>query len=62
MSSKQCSKCQVSFECTNEKEGCWCETVFVDIHTLNHLKQTYNNCLCPVCLKEFAKGNYPGKK
>jgi hypothetical protein len=62
MSVKNCSKCSISFECTNEKMGCWCEEMFLSIDTLTELKQTYSDCLCPKCLKEFEKVNYPGEK
>lgn len=54
MSIKVCSKCNQSFECQNETNGCWCEGLFLSIDTLNELKQQYDNCLCPTCLKEFA--------
>ncbi|MBK7182402.1 MAG: cysteine-rich CWC family protein [Bacteroidetes bacterium] len=54
MSIKICSKCSRSFECQNESMGCWCEELFLSINTLNEIKQQYDNCLCPTCLKEFA--------
>lgn len=62
MSTKSCSKCNVSFECCNEKEGCWCENVWLDIPTLNHLKQEYSNCLCYNCLKQYSKEEVSEKK
>lgn len=51
---KNCSKCDAAFECCNEKEGCWCESLYIDLGTLNSLKKTYDNCLCPNCLKEYS--------
>jgi hypothetical protein len=61
MSVKSCSKCLVSFECTNETSGCWCEQLVIPPMVLAHLKETYANCLCPQCLKEFSKLNYDSK-
>jgi hypothetical protein len=52
---KSCSKCLVSFDCCNEKPGCWCEELYLDIETLKQLKGTFDNCLCPKCLKEYAQ-------
>jgi hypothetical protein len=57
MSIKICSKCKTSFECCNEKMGCWCEDLSIDIKTLNELKKTYDNCLCPKCLTEYSNNN-----
>jgi len=57
MSFKKCSKCKVEFECGNEKPGCWCENLYLDIATLNELKAKYDNCLCPNCLKEYGERN-----
>ncbi len=54
MSSKNCSKCNVVFECSNEKRGCWCEDLLLDIKTLKTLKEQYDNCLCPLCLKDYS--------
>ncbi len=54
MSFKKCSKCHASFECGNEKPGCWCEDLLLDMQTLKELKLKYDNCLCPNCLKEYS--------
>ena len=62
MSVKQCSKCKITFECTNEKKGCWCEDLIIDIATLNQLREKYNNCLCPNCLKGYASSDNIEKK
>jgi hypothetical protein len=62
MSVKSCSKCSATFECSNEKMGCWCENLFLDIDTLKKLKEEYDNCLCPNCLKEYANSNNIIKK
>jgi hypothetical protein len=54
---KKCSKCYNSFDCCNEKEGCWCENVFLDLETLKDLKNTFDNCLCAECLKVYERNN-----
>ncbi|MGQ0828494.1 MAG: cysteine-rich CWC family protein [Bacteroidota bacterium] len=54
MAAKNCSKCTSAFECSSEKEGCWCDELYVDATTLKTLKEQYDNCLCPVCLKEYS--------
>jgi len=54
MAIKKCSKCGSEFTCGNEKPGCWCEDLFLDIATLNELKEKYDNCLCPICLEEYS--------
>jgi hypothetical protein len=54
MSVKKCSKCGQQFECQNGSMGCWCEAFYLPINTLNEIKQQYDNCLCPICLREFA--------
>jgi len=54
MALKKCSKCGKEFTCGNEKPGCWCEGLFLDIETLNELKEKYDNCLCPTCLEAYS--------
>ncbi|MCB0696619.1 MAG: cysteine-rich CWC family protein [Chitinophagaceae bacterium] len=61
MATKQCSKCNTPFACTAPIAGCWCEQYTVPIDTLQHLKSTYDNCLCPDCLSEYATGNAPAE-
>ena len=50
---KKCSKCEMPFNCQNESRGCWCENLQLSSQQLAHLKENYDNCLCPKCLKEF---------
>ena len=50
---KICSKCGSGFDCQNDLGGCWCENVELTGKALEELKQSYENCLCPVCLKSF---------
>ena len=54
MSTKKCSKCETAFECCNEQRGCWCESLTIAPETLKKLENTYDNCLCPNCLKDYS--------
>ena len=55
MAKKECSKCGSSFTCTNETAGCWCENLQLSTQTLQFLKDSYENCLCPDCLKHYEQ-------
>jgi hypothetical protein len=45
-----CSKCKEKFECSGDKE-CWC----AKLDYLPNIRwYGYEDCLCPVCLKEIA--------
>ena len=54
MALKHCSKCNTTFECCSDKEGCWCENLAVSLETLNALRNQFENCLCPSCLTEYS--------
>lgn len=55
MAVKVCSRCQEQFECCMESRGCWCEDLTLSTESLQHLREEYDNCLCPECLKLFAE-------
>lgn len=55
MAVKKCSKCSADFMCTNEQRGCWCENLYISPAGLKALKESYDNCLCPVCLSTYAE-------
>ena len=50
---KTCSRCGASFTCQNEARGCWCEDLTLSPETLALLRQQFDNCLCPTCLKSY---------
>ncbi len=50
---KRCSKCGVSFDCGGLL-GCWCRDIKLDATTLATMKERYDDCLCPDCLKQLA--------
>jgi hypothetical protein len=55
---KRCPKCGVAFDCGGLL-GCWCRDVKLDSAMLAALKERYNDCLCPHCLKELAAVDTP---
>jgi len=57
---KRCSKCGGEFECGG-LFGCWCRDVKLDSATLAALKERYDDCLCPDCLKQIATLDTPSK-
>ena len=57
---KRCSKCGLAFECGG-LFGCWCRDVKLDSATLAALKERYDDCLCPGCLKQLATLDTPSK-
>lgn len=50
---KECPKCGTGFKCMGE--DCWCEQYQILPKNLYYIRKTWNNCLCPECLKEFAE-------
>jgi hypothetical protein len=51
---KRCSKCGLTFECGG-LFGCWCRQVKLDQAALAALKQQYDDCLCPSCLRQISQ-------
>lgn len=47
---KACSNCGVIFECSSDY-GCWCNDVSLTSEQLSWIKENYDNCLCPSCLR-----------
>lgn len=35
--------------------GCWCQQYTLSADTLKHLKENFENCLCPQCLATYAE-------
>lgn len=52
---KTCSKCSSPFTCQNEQRGCWCEKLSLSAETLAYLRQHFDNCLCPACLRDYEQ-------
>lgn len=51
---KKCSKCQKKFSCYSD-EHCWCTEEKVPVDNLKQLKQQFQGCLCPDCLRIYAR-------
>jgi hypothetical protein len=51
---KTCPRCARAFDCRTTA-GCWCGGVRLNVATLERLRQTYRDCLCPTCLVEIAE-------
>lgn len=51
---KNCSKCGKSFECAHHND-CWCSEYVIPTDILRFLKKTYEDCLCPDCLAQYAE-------
>ena len=49
---KTCQRCKACFECRSG--DCWCDNVRLRPATLKWLMRSYDGCLCPSCLAEFA--------
>src|SRR5215831_2856607 len=53
--SKRCSRCEREFGCGGGAPGCWCESVELAHETLAELRSVAEDCLCPICLGDFAR-------
>lgn len=62
---KICPRCSESFTCRQDRsEVCRCMHVCLNVGVREYVKQNYDACLCPTCLKEtsacfFAMGVNP---
>jgi hypothetical protein len=50
---KKCPKCGNSFPC--EGDDCWCHNYQILNKNIHYIRTTWDDCLCPSCLKEFAE-------
>ncbi len=53
---KYCGRCGEGFEC-RAGQVCWCEEIDLARDQLKWLKETYDACLCPVCLRLVSAGS-----
>src|SRR6476646_230612 len=51
---KNCPRCKERFECRSD--GCWCAQVRLSAAMLKWLDRTFDDCLCPACLSQYAVG------
>jgi hypothetical protein len=53
----RCQLCGNEFTCGVNAGRCWCEEVKLTVEALDQLHALFKDCVCPGCLKEFAKSN-----
>lgn len=58
---KECPRCGLLFDCycQSEYKQCWCLDYKLSAEQLDHLKNRFQNCLCPNCIKEFLENGIP---
>jgi hypothetical protein len=57
---KTCSRCGKTFGCGSGAPGCWCEDVQLENETLQQLRDSFANCLCPPCLRAYQSPEKAG--
>ncbi len=56
---KICGRCSASFNCREDRiELCSCRKVTLVRGVRDYIKDNYQNCLCPKCLKETNAAFY----
>jgi cysteine-rich CWC protein len=50
-----CDSCGEEFGCGAKLDGCWCNDLKLDPGAAEFLKNKFDACLCPKCLKTFAE-------
>ncbi len=51
---KRCPSCGRFFSCMGE-EDCWCENYRILKKDMLTIMNTYDNCICPSCLKKYEE-------
>jgi len=49
-----CPRCGKEFHCSKSAK-CWCYELDIPPETMENLQREYENCLCPECLKPYAR-------
>jgi hypothetical protein len=49
-----CPKCGKQFKCSTSAK-CWCYEYDVPVEVMEDLQQEFEGCLCPDCLKTYAR-------
>lgn len=50
---KKCPRCSSNFKCREDRtELCHCTRIHLFSGVRDYIKDNYQNCLCPQCLKE----------
>jgi hypothetical protein len=51
---KRCARCDRAFDCGAATASCWCNDIALTAETLARLRERYDDCLCPDCLRHEA--------
>jgi hypothetical protein len=54
VNTKTCPSCGKAFTCTGDAD-CWCENIRINKKELLIVMNTYPDCICPECLKEYQE-------
>jgi hypothetical protein len=49
-----CPRCGTAFHCGAHEAACDCAMIELDTATLATLRNAYQDCLCPTCLRTLA--------
>jgi len=52
MAVKKCPRCRSKFTCDGDND-CWCEKTHIHKVQMLEIIETYNDCICPDCLKLY---------
>lgn len=52
--SKVCEACKQAFTCG--QYGCWCTQVGISDRHMVWIEQSFQDCLCPLCLQKVVDG------
>ena len=50
-----CESCGQPFACELSLAGCWCSKIELTDAARAEMRSKYKNCLCPACLKQYAR-------
>jgi cysteine-rich CWC protein len=55
MNAQICESCGREFGCGADEQTCWCRAVTLDRDRLAILREHFERCLCPDCLRVAAE-------
>lgn len=55
MNMKKCPRCASQFTCREDRiDLCQCSRIYLEPKAKDYIRDNFNNCLCPDCLKEIS--------
>jgi cysteine-rich CWC protein len=61
MNAQTCESCGREFGCGAEDQECWCATLALSPERLAILREHFERCLCPDCLRLAAAAHDPSR-